>query len=174
MIVPFGSHHPRIGAEVFVAPDAWVIGDVELAPNVSVFFGAVLRGDILPIRVGAGTNIQEHSMLHTSHGRAPTIIGESVTIGHRAIVHGCSVGNRCLIGMGAIVLDEAVIEDECLVGAGSLITEGKHFPPRSLILGSPAKVVRQLDDAEVAQLPSGAQHYVALGTEYRRLLRSGS
>ncbi len=168
MIVAFGGHDPLIATGTFVAPDAWVIGDVELGPQVSVFFGAVLRGDILPIRVGAGSNIQEHALLHTSHGRSPTLVGEQVTIGHRAIVHGCTIGNRCLIGMGAIVLDDTVIEDECLVGAGAVVTERKRFPARSLILGSPAKIVRTLEDVEIRQLATGATNYVTLGGEYRR------
>lgn len=170
MIQALGKISPTIGKEVFVAPDAWVIGDVELGNNVSVFFGAILRGDILPIRIGRGTNIQEHSMLHTSHGRVPTIVGEDCTIGHRAIVHGCKVGNRTLIGMGAIVLDEAEIGDECLIGAGALILEGKKIPPRSLVVGSPGKVIRELNDAEVEGLKRSAADYVKTGALYLREL----
>lgn len=167
-IVAFGGRLPRIGSEVFLAPDSKVIGDVTLGNQCSVFFGAVLRGDILPISVGARTNIQEHALLHTSHHRTPTIVGSEVTVGHRAILHGCTVGDRALIGMGAIILDESVIGEECLVGAGALVTEKKQFPPRSLVLGSPAKVVRTLSEEEIRNLRASADSYVALGSEFRK------
>ena len=170
MIIPFKEEHPRVSATAFVAPDAWVIGDVTIAESVSIFFGAVLRGDLESISVGARSNIPDTSLVHTTHGRSPAVIGEDVTIGHRAIIHGCTIGNRCLIGMGSIVLDDAVIEEDCLVGAGSVVTERKHFPKRSLILGSPAKVVRTLTDEEVAKLPSGAKNYVELGAYYASTL----
>ncbi len=170
MILPLAASSPRLGKDVFVAPDAWVIGDVELADNVSVFFGAVLRGDLLPIRVGRGTNIQEHSMLHTTHGRAPAVVGEYCTIGHRAIIHGCTVGNRCLVGMGAIILDGTVVEDECVIAAGALIPEGKHIPARSMVMGVPGKVVRSLTAEEVKMLPVGAERYIETGATFRGLL----
>ena len=170
MILNYESLSPRLGNGVFVAPDAWVIGDVELGDNVSIFFGTVLRGDILPIRVGDRTNIQEHSLLHTTHHRTPTIIGCDVTIGHRAIVHGATVGDRVLIGMGAIILDGAQVGNECLIGAGSLVTEGKIIPPRSLVLGSPARVIRELSDKEVDALRNAANSYVSTGAAFRRIL----
>lgn len=170
MILPLHGQSPDIAASAFIAPDAWVIGDVAIAEEVSIFFGAVLRGDILPIRVGARTNIQEHSMLHTSHGRVPTIVGEEVTIGHRAIIHGCTIEPRTLIGMGAIVLDEAVIGSECLVAAGSVITEGKRFPSRSMIMGIPGKVVRSLTDEEVRKLHQSAASYVKSGQSLKGVL----
>ncbi len=154
---------PKRGARGFIAPDAWVIGDVELSDDVSIFFGAVLRGDLRPIQIGRGTNIQEHAMLHTTHGRTPTIVGEYVTVGHRAILHGCTVGNCCLIGMGSIILDGAVIGDECLIGAGALVPEGKIIPPRSLVIGMPGKVARALSEDEAKGLRIAAERYVETG-----------
>ncbi|MFN8391064.1 MAG: gamma carbonic anhydrase family protein [Bdellovibrionota bacterium] len=172
MVTEFDGHTPKLHESVFIAPDAWVIGDVRLGEDVSIFFGAVLRGDILPIRIGKGTNIQEHSMLHTSQQRSPTLVGDYVTIGHRAIVHGCSIGNRCLIGMGSVILDETVIEDDCIIAAGTVIPEKKHIPARSMVMGVPGKVVRTLSDDEVARLPNGAYHYVEVGRKYRELFLS--
>lgn len=157
---------PKFGRHVFVAKDAWVIDEVELGDEVTVLFGAVLRGDILPIRVGKRSNIQDLSVIHTSHGRTPSEIGEEVTVGHRAIIHGARVEDRCIIGMGSILLDEAVIGSDSLVGAGAIVTEGKRFPPRSLIIGAPAKVVRQLTDEELKFLPISAERYVKVGLEY--------
>lgn len=169
MLKSIGNRVPKAGKELFLAPDAWVIGDVEVGDNVSIFFGAVLRGDILPIRVGSGTNIQEHSILHTSQGRTPTLVGEMVTIGHRAIIHGASVGDRSIIGMGSIILDEAVIGEESIVGAGSVVTTKKVFPPRSMIIGSPAKVVRSLTDEEVLFLKQSAANYIEAGKFYQSI-----
>lgn len=166
MIIPFRDKSPSYGDELFVAPNAWVIGDVTLGNNVSIFFGAVLRGDILPIVVGDRSNLQENVTVHTSRGRTPTLIGNDVTIGHGAIVHGCSVGDRCLIGMGSILLDEAVIEPDCVVGAGALVTEKRRFPSGSLILGSPAKVARALTTQELDYLKDAAASYVRYGREY--------
>ncbi len=166
MIIPYGETTPTLGNNVFVAPDAWIIGNVDLGDQVSVFFGSVLRGDILPITVGRGSNIQEHSMLHTSHDRMPTIIGEDVTIGHRAIVHGATVGNRCIIGMGAILLDDAVVEDDCIIGAGALITSNTHIPAGSMAMGIPAKVVRSLTEEERSFLKQSAINYVETGKQY--------
>jgi carbonic anhydrase/acetyltransferase-like protein (isoleucine patch superfamily) len=142
----------------WIAPDAHVIGKVRLAVDVGVWFGAVLRGDNELIAVGQGTNIQEHSMLHTDMGY-PMEIGAGCTIGHRAILHGCTIGDNTLIGMGAIVLNGAKIGSNCLVGAGALVTEGKVFPDNSLIVGTPAKAVRTLDEAVVARLRHSATDY---------------
>jgi carbonic anhydrase/acetyltransferase-like protein (isoleucine patch superfamily) len=142
----------------WVAPDAHVIGRVELGPRASVWFGAVLRGDNEPIRIGAGTNVQDHTVMHTDIG-FPLDIGPDCTIGHRAILHGCTVGACALIGMGATVLNGARIGDYCLIGAGALVTEGKEIPPRSLVMGTPGRVVRQLDDGAVAALRASARHY---------------
>lgn len=159
---------PQIHKSAFIAPDAQVIGDVILEEDTTVLFGVVLRGDLLQIKVGARSNIQEHSCLHTSHGRTPTIICSDVTIGHRVIVHGATVSSRVIVGMGSIILDEAVIGEDSIVGAGSLITEGKRFPPKSLILGSPAKVVRELSDEEIKYIKFSVASYVKTGRMYKK------
>jgi carbonic anhydrase/acetyltransferase-like protein (isoleucine patch superfamily) len=143
----------------WIAPDAHVIGKVRLGADVGVWFGAVLRGDNELIDIGARTNIQEHAMLHTDMGY-PMTIGEGCTIGHRAILHGCTIGANTLIGMGAIVLNGARIGRNSLVGAGALVTEGKEFPDNSLIVGTPAKVVRVLDDDAAAKLALSSAGYV--------------
>ena len=169
MIKSFGEKTPSFGEEVFVAPDAWVIGDVSIGSHVSIFFHAVLRGDILPISIGSGTNIQEHAMIHTSHGRTPTVVGENCTIGHRAIVHGCSLGDRVLVGMGAIILDETEIGDECIIAAGAVVPEGKKIPPRSLVMGVPGKVVRELGEEDLKYLEDSARGYIEAGKLYSRM-----
>ena len=143
----------------WIAPDASVIGNVALAEDCGVWFGAVLRGDNERISLGARSNIQEHATLHTDIG-FPLEIGEDCTIGHNAILHGCVIGAGSLVGMGAVVLNGARIGEGCLVGAGALVTEGKSFPDRSLIVGSPAKAIRTLDDDAVARLRWSAAHYV--------------
>lgn len=141
----------------YIAPNATVVGDVTLGENVSVWYGAVLRGDEGAITVGRGTNIQDNCVIHEN-----TAIGENCTVGHGAIVHGCTVGNSCLIGMGAIVLNGAVLGDHCLVGAGSLVTGKMNAPAGSLIMGSPAKVVKELTPQQIAELEESAEHYVNL------------
>jgi carbonic anhydrase/acetyltransferase-like protein (isoleucine patch superfamily) len=143
----------------WVAPDAHVMGRVQLREDVGIWFGAVLRGDNELIRVGRDTNIQEHAMLHTDMG-FPMEIGEGCTIGHGAILHGCTLGDNVLIGMGAVVLNGAKIGAGSLVGAGALVTEGREFPPRSLIVGSPAKAIRTLDDSVLEKLKGSAAGYV--------------
>ena len=144
----------------WVAPSADLIGDVRLGAWASVWFGAVIRGDNTPILIGAGSNVQEGAMLHSDPG-APLTIGADCTIGHHAILHGCTIGDGVLIGMGAIVLNRAVIGAGCIVGAGALVTEGKSFPAGSLIVGSPARAVRTLDERAAAMLAASAAHYVA-------------
>ncbi len=151
---------PEIGDEVYVAPGAHVIGRVTLGARASVWFGAVLRGDNDPIVVGAESNVQDGAMIHADPG-VPTTIGEGVTIGHHAIVHGATVGDRSLIGMGATLLNRAVIGADCIVGAHALVTEGKVFPDGSLIVGSPARLLRPLTETEVAGLRLSAATYVA-------------
>ncbi|MGL5115805.1 MAG: gamma carbonic anhydrase family protein [Beijerinckiaceae bacterium] len=143
----------------WVAPDAQLIGRVRLGTDVGVWFGAVLRGDNEWIEIGAGTNIQEHAMLHTDIG-FPLMVGRGCTIGHRAILHGCIIGDNTLIGMGAIVLNGARIGSNCLVGAGALVTEGREYPDNSLIVGAPAKAIRTLDEAAMARLRLSAENYV--------------
>jgi carbonic anhydrase/acetyltransferase-like protein (isoleucine patch superfamily) len=142
----------------WVAPDAHVMGKVELGEDVGIWFGAVLRGDNELIRIGRETNVQEHAMLHTDMG-FPMEIGEGCTIGHGAILHGCTLGDNVLIGMGAVVLNGARIGAGSLVGAGALVTEGREFPPRSLIVGSPAKAIRTLDDGVLEKLKGSAAGY---------------
>ena len=161
------GQQPSVPASAWVAPSADLIGDVQLAEEASVWFGAVIRADNTPIVVGARTNIQEGAMLHSDPG-APLTIGEGCTIGHHAILHGCTLGANVLIGMGATVLNRAVIGENCLVGAGALVTEGKAFPPGHLIVGSPARAVRALDDATIAGLRLSAAHYVAKAAKYAR------
>ncbi|CAN7469527.1 gamma carbonic anhydrase family protein [Pararhizobium sp. LjRoot238] len=156
-----GPARPSVPAQgsYWVAPDAHVIGKVELGKDVGVWFGAVLRGDNEPIRIGARTNIQEGVVIHVDPG-FPVTIGEGCTIGHHAIVHGCTIGENSLIGMGATVLNGAVIGNNCLVGANALVTEGKVFPDNSLIVGAPAKAIRLLDETAVAGLKTSANGYV--------------
>jgi carbonic anhydrase/acetyltransferase-like protein (isoleucine patch superfamily) len=154
-----GDYAPTIHESVFVADTATIIGQVTLEENASVWFGATIRGDNEPIRVGAGSNIQEGAVLHADPGY-PIAIESNVTVGHQAMVHGCTIREGALIGIQAIVLNGAVIGRNCLVGAGAVVTEGKTFPDRSLILGAPAKVVRELTDEEVDRLQRTAASYV--------------
>ena len=150
---------PQIADTAWVADNAQVIGHVQMAPDSSVWFSSVVRGDTATIRIGEGTNIQDGSVLHADVGM-PLTIGKHVTVGHMVQLHGCTVGDESLIGIGAIVLNGAKIGKNCLVGAGSLVTEGKEFPDGSMILGSPAKVVRQLTPEQIEGLRRSAQHYV--------------
>ena len=144
----------------WVAPDAHVIGQVEIGDEVGIWFGAVLRGDNEPIRLGDGTNVQEGVMIHTDPGR-PVSIGKGCTLGHHAIIHGCTIGDNSLVGMGATVLNGAKIGNNCLIGANALVTEGKEFPDNSLIVGSPARAIRTLDDKAVEGLRHSAASYIA-------------
>lgn len=157
---------PSVHPSAWVADTASVIGQVALAENASVWFGVVIRGDTDAISVGAGSNIQDGSVLHADVGQ-PLTIGEDVTVGHQAMLHGCTVGNGSLIGIQAVVLNGAKIGNHCLVGAGALVTEGKTFADGSLIIGSPAKAVRQLTETEIQALKTSAQHYVANAARYR-------
>ncbi|QBY00560.1 gamma carbonic anhydrase family protein [Rhodophyticola sp. CCM32] len=158
MIYALDGAAPEIGEDTWVAPDANVIGHVVLEPGVSVWFGCTLRGDNEVIRVGAGSNLQESCIFHTDMG-FPLSIGENCTIGHRAMLHGCTIGDGSLIGMGATVLNGAVIGKGCLIGAGALVTEGKEIPDGSLVMGAPGKVVRSLDAAAQEALLASAEHY---------------
>ena len=154
----------------WIAPDATLIGNVRVGRNAGFWFGVVIRGDNEPVVIGADTNVQEHTVMHTDPG-FPLTIGEGCTIGHRALLHGCTIGDNSLIGMGAIVLNGAKIGRNCLVGAGALVTEGTDFPDNSLIVGSPAKAIRVLDDAAVARLRGSAAHYVANGKRFKAGLK---
>ncbi|TPI20685.1 gamma carbonic anhydrase family protein [Mesorhizobium sp. B3-2-1] len=154
----------------WIAPDATLIGDIRIGRNAGFWFGAVIRGDNEPIIIGADTNVQEHTVMHTDPG-FPLTIGQGCTIGHRATLHGCTIGDNSLIGMGAILLNGARIGKNSLVGAGALVTEGKEFPDNSLIVGSPAKAIKVLDDAAVERLRASAAHYVANGQRFKAGLK---
>ena len=169
-IYRLGELTPAIAASAYVAPGAHLIGSVTLGDHASVWFGATLRGDNEPIRIGAYSNVQENVVMHTDMG-APLNVAERVTIGHQAMLHGCTVGEGSLIGIQAVLLNHAVIGRSCLVAAGAVVTERKQFPDRSLILGSPAKLVRQLSDEEVAYLWKSAQHYAERGALFRQQLQ---
>jgi carbonic anhydrase/acetyltransferase-like protein (isoleucine patch superfamily) len=173
VVLGYRGVEPGIDQTAWVAPGATVIGDVEIGAGSSVWFGTVIRGDVHRIRIGARTNIQDLSMIHVTHYKNPdksdghpTLIGDDVTIGHRVMLHGCTIEDGCLIGMSATILDGAVIGRESIVGAGALVTGGKVFPPRSLIIGSPARAVRTLRDDEVAELYASAERYVAFMQTY--------
>lgn len=161
---------PQLGEGVWVADSAQVIGDVVLGPHASVWFGAVIRGDNETIRIGRNTNVQDLSVLHSDHGQ-PLTLGDNITIGHQVMLHGCTVGDNSLVGIGAVVLNGARIGRNCIVGAGSVVTEGKEFPDNSLIIGSPAKVVRTLDDAAARKLAASAEGYVANAIRFAQRLR---
>ncbi len=165
MIYRLGDQTPVIGAGAYVAPSADVIGSVVLKEYASVWFGAVLRGDNDVITVGARSNVQDNTVVHVDKG-IPTTIGDDVSIGHSVVIHGCEIGNRALIGNGAVILDFAKIGEDCLVGAGALVTPGKTFPPRSLIVGSPARVVRELTEAEIHQLSENVDCYLQKAARY--------
>lgn len=164
---------PSIDPSAWVAPSADLIGDVRLGPRASVWFGAVIRADNTPILLGAETNFQDGAVGHSDPG-APLTLGDRVTVGHQAILHGCTIHDEALIGMGARILNGAVISAQCIVGAGALVTEGKVFEPRSLIVGSPARAVRSLTDAQVALLRLSAAHYADKAARYScNLQRTG-
>jgi carbonic anhydrase/acetyltransferase-like protein (isoleucine patch superfamily) len=165
-IYQIGDDSPDIAPDAFVAPSATVIGKVTLKSRASVWFGAVIRGDNEPITIGESSNSQEGAVLHTDPG-IPLTIGDRVTVGHQAMLHGCTIGDGALIGIQAVVMNGAVIGASCLVGAGAVVTEGKSFPERSLILGAPAKAVRTLTDADIANLERAASGYVERGAHFR-------
>ena len=165
MIMKFKEFTPKEGKNSWIAPSADVIGDVEIGEDSSIWFGCVLRADINKIKIGDRSNVQDLSMIHLDHNY-PTIIGDDVTIGHKVMLHGCTIENGCLIGMSATVLDGAVIGEGSIVGANSLVTSGKKFPPRSLIMGSPAKVVKELDDETVESLIKHAGKYIKYKNDF--------
>lgn len=157
---------PRKGKDVYIAPSADIIGEVELADDSSIWFNVVLRGDVEKIVIGRGSNVQDGTVIHTTLDKYPTIIGDYVTIGHNAMLHGCRINNNVLIGIGAIVLDDSEIGENSIVAAGSLVPPGKKFPPCSLIMGSPAKVVKTLDDNDIAGIKNYADRYIAYKKMY--------
>lgn len=166
MIRPFINVHPSYDETNFIAPSADVIGDVKLGRNASVWYNVTIRGDVNYIRIGECSNVQDNACVHVTHGTAPTEIGDYVTIGHGAIIHGCTIEDNVLIGMGALILDKAVIGRDSIVGAKALITGGVVIPPRSLVLGMPGRVVRQLTDEEVAGIRENAENYVRYSAIY--------
>jgi carbonic anhydrase/acetyltransferase-like protein (isoleucine patch superfamily) len=166
MLRPYRGRLPVVHPTAYVDASAQVIGDVELGADSSVWMNAVVRGDVNTIRIGDRSNIQDGTVVHVMHETHPTRIGDDVTIGHAAVVHGCTVGNRVLIGMGATILNGAVIGDDSIVAAGSLVTEGAVIPPRSLVMGSPGKVRRTLSDEDVASILEYAANYVRYKKDY--------
>jgi len=173
MTIQYKKWSPTLKKNAWIAPGATIIGRTEIGEDSAIWFGCVIRGDVHYITIGDRSNIQDLSMIHVTHHKRedmsdghPTIIGNDVTVGHRVMLHGCTIEDACLIGMSATILDGAVIGKESIVGAGSLVTKNKIFPPRSLIMGSPAKVVRELTDAEVKELYASAKRYVDFKNNY--------
>jgi carbonic anhydrase/acetyltransferase-like protein (isoleucine patch superfamily) len=163
----FNGKTPDLGRGVYLAETCAVIGDVVIGEDSSICYSTVVRGDVMPIRIGARTSIQDNTVIHVTSDFSGTIIGNDCTIGHSAIIHACTVEDFCLIGMGSIILDGARIGRGSLVGAGALVTPGTDIPPGSLVIGSPAKVKRPVNDKEREQIAYGAQHYVELARRYR-------
>jgi carbonic anhydrase/acetyltransferase-like protein (isoleucine patch superfamily) len=166
MIRTFQGIKPTIAASAFIEETAVVIGDVVIGEESSVWFHAVVRGDVHSIRIGRRTNIQDLSVLHVTHDTHPTVLGDDVTVGHHVVLHGCTIKDRVLIGMGALIMDGAVIGEDCVVGAGALVTERTIVPPKSVILGAPAKVKRPVTEAELAWIRESAQNYVKYARQY--------
>ncbi|MDQ6694149.1 MAG: gamma carbonic anhydrase family protein [Chloroflexota bacterium] len=164
-LLPYEDRYPKLGDNCFVAPTATLIGDVTLGDGSSIWFGAVLRGDVSPIVVGTRTNIQDGTVIHGEDG-CPTIIGEDVTVGHSAIIHAATIGDRVLVGMGAVLLSRCTVGSDSIVGARALVTQEMKMPPGSLILGMPALVKRTLTEAERERIIDSAEHYVQQGRRY--------
>jgi carbonic anhydrase/acetyltransferase-like protein (isoleucine patch superfamily) len=165
MILRYGVHTPKIAPSAFIAGSADLIGDVEIGENASVWFQTVLRGDIDPIRVGANSNIQDGTVVHTMLG-APTLVGDWVTVGHRAVLHGCTIENHCLIGMGAVILNNVVVGEGSIVAAGAVVLENTVIPPRSLYVGLPAHFQRQLVESDRRFIDMHATHYLQYKENY--------
>ena len=170
LVSAFESLQPSLHPSVFVAPQAVVVGRVEIGEGSSIWYGSVLRAEEEAVRIGARTNIQDLSVVHITNGVHGAWIGDDVTVGHRAIIHAATVHSNTLIGMGAIILDGAVIGENCLVGAGALVPPGKEIPSGSLVLGNPGRVVRRLQPDEMARITESAAHYVALAERHRKSL----
>lgn len=166
MLLPYRKILPTIGSDVFIAENAAVIGDVEIGAGSSVWFGSTVRGDVHEIRIGKRTNVQDGSVIHVTRNLSGTYIGDEVTIGHGVILHACTIGNQAFIGMGACVLDEAVVEDRAMLAAGALLTPKKRVPTGQLWGGSPARYMRDLTEEELAFFPVSADNYVRLSAEY--------
>jgi len=172
-LLPYGATFPQVAESAWVAPGAFVIGDVYLGEESSVWYGAVLRGDTEPIRIGDRTNVQDGCILHADPG-FPAVVGEGCVVGHNAVVHGCEIGDNCLVGMGATILNGAKIGDGSIVAAGAVVPEGREFPPRSLIVGVPAKRAGDLTDEQAADVERGASEYVERAAAHRASLDESS
>ena len=166
VIKPYKGIFPKVHPSVYLSDNVYVIGDVEIGEDSSVWFGSVIRGDVNYIRIGKRTNIQDNSVVHVTHDTHPTIVGDNVTVGHRVVLHGCKLGNNILVGMGAVIMDGVEIEDFVLVGAGALVTPNKKIPSGVLVAGVPAKIVRDLKDEEIKLIEESAQNYVRYKNEY--------
>lgn len=166
MLHPFLGVMPTVPESAFVAPSADVIGDVVFGESCSVWYNTTIRGDVNWIRIGDRSNVQDGAVVHVTNRTSPTRIGNDVTVGHSAVVHGCTIQDRVLVGIGSVILDHAVIGHDSLIGARAMVTGGVEIPPRSLVLGSPARVVRELTDEEVAKVASYAAHYVQYSRIY--------
>jgi len=162
----FDGTRPKVDPSAFVADNAIVIGDVEVGARSSIWFGAVLRGDVFHIRIGEDTSIQDNSVIHVTHGLYGKTVGSKVTVGHQVTLHGCTVGDLCIVGMGAVILDQAEVGDRCIVGAGALVTPGTKIPAGHLAVGSPARPKRALTEEELTWLEASALHYVELINKY--------
>ena len=167
LLKPYGSRFPLLGEGVFAAENAVIIGDVVIGANSSIWFGVVVRGDVNSIRIGEGTNIQDGSVLHVGRERFPLTVGDEVVAGHHVTLHGCTVGDRCLIGIGSRVLNGAVIGDESIVASGAVVIEETRCPPRTLMAGVPAKPIRKVRDDEIDRIRNMAENYRKLASEYR-------
>jgi carbonic anhydrase/acetyltransferase-like protein (isoleucine patch superfamily) len=166
LVMPWNGHHPKLGRGVFVASGAAVIGQVEIGEDSNVWFNTVIRGDVNTIKIGARTNIQDNTTVHVTSKTGPTVIGDNVTIGHNAVIHACTIEDYCLIGMGSTILDGAVIRSNCFIAAGSVVTPGKEMPSGMMVMGSPAKPVRPLTQAELDFLRKSALDYVETAKSY--------
>lgn len=166
MLAPFYGRVPNLRPDTFVAPSADVIGDVTVGAECSIWYQAVLRGDVNWIRLGNRCNVQDGTVVHVTRGSCPTWIGDDVSIGHSAIIHGCTIHDRVLVGMGAVLMDDVEIGEECLIGARALVTQGTRIPPGSLVLGSPARVARPLTPEELALVRGFSQRYVAYSRSF--------
>jgi carbonic anhydrase/acetyltransferase-like protein (isoleucine patch superfamily) len=173
VIHPFRDVVPKVHPSVWVADSADIIGDVELAEDASVWFGSVLRGDVNFIRVGRGTNVQDGTIVHVNRHGTPTILGDYVTVGHAARLHGCTIASHCLVGIGAIVLDGAEVGEQSVIAAGALVPPGSKIPPRSMVMGAPAKVTREVNAGDLDLIRRSAQGYIELKGEYLAAARSG-
>jgi len=173
VIHSYRSTTPTLHPSVWVADSAHVIGDVELGPDASVWFGAVVRGDVNIVRIGRGTNIQDGTIIHVNRLGTPTILGDHVTVGHAARLHGCSIASHCLVGIGAIVLDGAEIGEETIIASGSLVAPGTKVPPRSMVMGTPGRVKREVTADDLDLIRRSAEGYIALKNDYLAAARKG-